>query len=230
MLQTTKSNSIQPFPRNRVGEQLEKTTSLHQTTLFPYSNPHRRTSITFATISFRFRSIQFDKKRALPFFLALELLTQQKGIAVLSKRNVLSRKIRKGMLVGCRVTLRRTSLFSFFDLLSLAVPRREKLNPPSRSARRRSSFFSMLERRRIENDLLTQGRTPAQKRIQKSAFSRKRDRAELFSFNELPLFPPFEIGLGLHPDVQRVYVSISFSSRIMEERTILLRSAKLPLV
>jgi ribosomal protein L5 len=110
---------------SRAREQKNNVTPLHQVTLFPYANTHRRPSLEKATRSFRFRSIEFAKKRSLPFFLAVELLTQQKGIASLSQRNVLKRKIRKGRIVGCRVTLRRASLRSFLDSLGRTLPRRE---------------------------------------------------------------------------------------------------------
>lgn len=64
-------------------------TKLHQSTAFPHVTPHIGSTLQSATISFRFRSILFDKKRALPFFLAIELLTQQKAIAVLARRHLL---------------------------------------------------------------------------------------------------------------------------------------------
>ncbi len=64
-------------------------TKLHQSTAFPYATPHINANFQSATVSFRFRSILFDKKRALPFFLAVELLTQQKAVAVLARRHLL---------------------------------------------------------------------------------------------------------------------------------------------
>ena len=79
-----------PYPLIRVDEHLQYNSKLHQNTLFPYSTSHSRARIKSATLAFRFRSIAFDKKRALPFFLARELLTQQKGIAVLARRQLLA--------------------------------------------------------------------------------------------------------------------------------------------
>jgi large subunit ribosomal protein L5 len=118
-------------PLVRLSEHFKSVAPLHQATLFPYTNSLRRPSFTKATVAFSFRSIDFQKKRALPFFIAIELLTQQKCVASLARRNVLAWKVRKGRLVGCRVTLRRGSLFAFLDTLQLALPRREKLAPPS---------------------------------------------------------------------------------------------------
>lgn len=62
--------------------------SLHQRTIFPYRNTHRQSKIERAVVSFRFRSIEFSKKRALPFFLARELLTNRKCVASLSRQNI----------------------------------------------------------------------------------------------------------------------------------------------
>ena len=127
-----------------LAEHFTHTTPLHQTTLFPYATSHLRPSLTQANLSFRFpvgsstrsHGVQssggagpFSKKRALPFFLALELLTQQKGIAALAPRDLPVRKVRKGSLVGCSVTLRRRSLVSCLTRLTLSLPRREKLTP-----------------------------------------------------------------------------------------------------
>ncbi len=64
--------------------------SLHKMTVFPHMNKYRSGGLSRISLSFRFRSIEFSKKRALPFFLAIELLTHRKCIASLSKRNVQS--------------------------------------------------------------------------------------------------------------------------------------------
>lgn len=77
-------------PLVRISEHLSSVAPLHQTTVFPYANPFRRPSLTKATVAFSFRSIDFQKKRALPFFIAIELLTQQKCVASLARRNVLA--------------------------------------------------------------------------------------------------------------------------------------------
>jgi ribosomal protein L5 len=74
----------------RLSEHFKTVAPLHQNTLFPYASPLRRPSITKVTVAFSFRSIDFQKKQALPFFLAVELLTQQKCIASLARRNVLA--------------------------------------------------------------------------------------------------------------------------------------------
>lgn len=101
-------------------------TKLHSITKFPLKNIYQEPKLYKIILNFSFKSIEFNKKRALPFFLAMELLTNQKCVATLSKKNVLAWKLRKGSLVGCKVTLREKNLFEFLDNLTLALPRMEK--------------------------------------------------------------------------------------------------------
>jgi len=61
---------------------------LHQLTIFPKSNIIAFSGISHIVVSFRFRSINFSKKRSLAFFLAIELITHRKCIASLSSRNI----------------------------------------------------------------------------------------------------------------------------------------------
>ena len=63
---------------------------LHAISIFPYTNLQGRGQINRLVLNFSFREIDFNKKKALPFFLAMELLTKQKCIATLSSRNLAS--------------------------------------------------------------------------------------------------------------------------------------------
>lgn len=115
------------FPNiDRFAEEDFYNQKLHAISIFPYTNLHTRGSIKRLVLNFSFKEINFSKKKALPFFLAVELLTRQKCIATLSSRNLASWKLRKGMLVGCKVTLRKKKLEDFFDSLSLTLPRMDK--------------------------------------------------------------------------------------------------------
>ena len=71
-----------------VSEHKKYNQTLHQRTAFPLANKHSAGTLSSIVLSFRFRSIEFSKKRALPFFLAIELLTHRKCVASLSSRNV----------------------------------------------------------------------------------------------------------------------------------------------
>ena len=111
---------------DRFGEDLKYNQNLYAVNIFPNNTILSRARIYKAVLNFSFRDIDFNKKRALPFFFAMELLTKQKCVATLSSKNILFWKLRKGMLVGCKVTLRKKNLNDFFDTLSLSIPRMEK--------------------------------------------------------------------------------------------------------
>jgi large subunit ribosomal protein L5 len=54
----------------------------------------------------------------------LETITGQKAIATKSKKSIANFKIREGMNIGCKVTLRGEKMYEFVDrLINLALPR-----------------------------------------------------------------------------------------------------------
>ena len=54
----------------------------------------------------------------------MELVTGQKAIATKAKKSVANFKIREGMPIGCKVTLRGEKMYEFVDrLVNLALPR-----------------------------------------------------------------------------------------------------------
>ncbi len=194
---TTRINNVSVY---LFAEHQKYNESLHQVTLFPYINSQKRSSIAHGVLFFRFRSIEFNKKRALPFFLAIELLSNRKCVASLSEHNVQAWKIRKGMLVGCKVTLRREALVAFFDTLRLTFPRMEKFQPTRWSKKITQRYLKKIN----------------------SFYS--------FSLMELVRFHCIEFGIGLHPDLQKLNVSFYFNSLPIEERFFLLRSNKIPII
>ncbi len=54
----------------------------------------------------------------------LEVISGQKPIKTISKRSIANFKIREGMAIGCKVTLRGEKMYEFLDrLVNLALPR-----------------------------------------------------------------------------------------------------------
>ncbi|MEW6674644.1 MAG: 50S ribosomal protein L5 [Nitrospirota bacterium] len=54
----------------------------------------------------------------------LSLITGQKAVVTKAKKSIASFKLRKGMPIGCKVTLRGNIMYEFLDrLISLALPR-----------------------------------------------------------------------------------------------------------
>jgi len=190
------------YPLNPIHENIKYNLSLYQTTKFPYQHLHCVSSLSRRILSFRFRSIEFNKKRSLLFFLFLELVTGQKPIAITSSANIQKWKIRKGRLVGCKITLRKTTLHNFLDTLLLTFPRREKLIPFV------TSFYSV--------NLSEKN----QRQVKSAHFNFRR--------HELVFFYPIEATIGLHPDFQYIYITSVFSSFPVEERLYHLTSLQFP--
>ncbi len=54
----------------------------------------------------------------------LSLITGQKAVATKAKKSIATFKLRKGMPIGCKVTLRGDRMYEFLDrLISIALPR-----------------------------------------------------------------------------------------------------------
>lgn len=54
----------------------------------------------------------------------LEKITGQKAISTIAKKSIAGFKIREGSAIGCKVTLRRKSMYEFLDrLITIALPR-----------------------------------------------------------------------------------------------------------
>lgn len=77
------------------------------------------------SLNFGFKDIKFDKKQLILYFILLELLSNQKCVLTISTKNLIHLKIKKGMVTGCKVTLRKSNLFEFLNLLLLSLPRSE---------------------------------------------------------------------------------------------------------
>ena len=65
-----------------------------------------------------------DKKALENAMKDLERVSGQKPIACKARKSVANFKIRDGMLIGCKVTLRRERMYEFLDrLINVAIPR-----------------------------------------------------------------------------------------------------------
>ena len=54
----------------------------------------------------------------------LEAITGQKPVLTYSKKSIATFKLREGMAIGCKVTLRRDRMYEFLDrLITMALPR-----------------------------------------------------------------------------------------------------------
>ena len=76
-----------------------------------------------------------DTKKVAAAVSELSLITGQKPITTKAKKSVAGFKLREGMAIGCKVTLRRDRMYEFLDrLITIALPRVRDfrgLNPKS---------------------------------------------------------------------------------------------------
>ena len=65
-----------------------------------------------------------DKKKVEQAAAEMELISGQKPVITKAKKSIAQFKLREGMPIGCKVTLRRDRMFEFLDrLISIALPR-----------------------------------------------------------------------------------------------------------
>ena len=65
-----------------------------------------------------------DKKKVLSAIADLELIAGQKALPTKAKKSIAGFKLRDGMVIGAKVTLRRDRMFEFMDrLVNIALPR-----------------------------------------------------------------------------------------------------------
>ena len=65
-----------------------------------------------------------DSKKVVAAVSELSLITGQKPITTKAKKSVAGFKLREGMAIGCKVTLRRDRMYEFLDrLITIALPR-----------------------------------------------------------------------------------------------------------
>ena len=102
---------------------------------FGYANPMEIPSITKITLNMGVGEASQDKKKVTTSAAEMELIAGQKPVITKAKKSIAQFKLREGMPIGCKVTLRRERMFEFLDrLITIAMPRIRDfrgLNPKS---------------------------------------------------------------------------------------------------
>ena len=84
-----------------------------------------------------------DRKKVTIAANEMELISGQKPVVTKAKKSVAQFKLREGMAIGCKVTLRRERMYEFLDrLITVAMPRIRDfrgLNPRNRSCSLKSA-------------------------------------------------------------------------------------------
>ncbi len=117
--------------RNRYDEVVVKA----MTERFGYANAMEVPRIEKITLNMGVGEGTQDKKKVTTAAEEMGLIAGQRPVIVKAKKSVAQFKLREGMAIGCKVTLRRERMFEFLDrLITVAMPRIRDfrgLNPKS---------------------------------------------------------------------------------------------------
>ena len=102
---------------------------------FGYKNAMEIPKIEKITLNMGVGEASQDKKKVQIAAEEMELIAGQKPVITKAKKSIAQFKLREGMPIGCKVTLRRDRMFEFLDrLVTIAMPRIRDfrgLNPKS---------------------------------------------------------------------------------------------------
>ena len=91
---------------------------------FSYSSPMEIPRITKITLNMGVGEASQDKKIVDNAVEDLALIAGQKPVITVAKKAIAGFKIREGMPIGCKVTLRRARMYEFLDrLVNFSIPR-----------------------------------------------------------------------------------------------------------
>ena len=120
-----------PRLRKKYDEQIAKA----MTEKFGYANVMEVPKIERITINMGVGEGSQDKKKVQTAAAEMELIAGQKPVITKAKKSIAQFKLREGMPIGCKVTLRRERMYEFLDrLITIALPRVRDfrgLNPKS---------------------------------------------------------------------------------------------------
>jgi large subunit ribosomal protein L5 len=111
-------------------------------TKFNYSNLFEIPALK--KICLNFQVSQYSLKHIIPLVSALTLLSYQKPFLIRSKQANLVLKLRKGMPIGCMVTLRKKKMYSFLErFLFLILPQLKESEKPCFKIGKNHIFFTL---------------------------------------------------------------------------------------
>jgi large subunit ribosomal protein L5 len=91
---------------------------------FKYTNDMQIPRLEKVVINMGVGEAVADSKKLKSAMDALALISGQKPVATKSKKSIAQFKIREGMSIGCKVTLRKARMYEFVDrLVTIALPR-----------------------------------------------------------------------------------------------------------
>lgn len=127
---------------NRVKERYEKEVVPYLMKRFNYKNVNQVPKLVKITINGGLGDVKDNAKSVQQVQKELAQIAGQKPVLTQAKKSVANFKVRVGMNVGIKVTLRSTRMYDFFDkLISIALPRvRDFRGVPSKSFDGRGNY------------------------------------------------------------------------------------------
>lgn len=112
--------AVIPRMKTRYNEQIVKA----MTEKFGYTNPNQVPKLEKVTLNMGVGEASQDKKKVAIAADEMEKIAGQKPVITKAKKSIAQFKLREGMPIGCKVTLRRDRMFEFVDrLVTIAMPR-----------------------------------------------------------------------------------------------------------
>lgn len=126
----------------RLGDHYDKTVRPQMQSEFNYSNAMQVPRLEKIVINMGVGEGVTDSKKVDAAANEMALITGQKPVIIKSKKSVATFKLREGMAVGCKVTLRRERMYEFLDrLVNIALPQvRDFRGLPGRSFDGRGNY------------------------------------------------------------------------------------------
>jgi large subunit ribosomal protein L5 len=91
---------------------------------FQYDNPMQVPRVTKVVLNMGVGEGTQDRKRVEAAVGDMTLIAGQKPVVTRAKKSIAGFKLREGMAIGCKVTLRRERMYEFLDrLINIALPR-----------------------------------------------------------------------------------------------------------
>ena len=127
----SKATSTAPRMKQRYDDMIVKA----MTEKFGYTNRLQVPRLTKVTLNMGVGEASQDKKKVQTAAEEMALIAGQKPVITKAKKSIAQFKLREGMPIGCKVTLRRERMYEFVDrLVTIAMPRIRDfrgLNPKS---------------------------------------------------------------------------------------------------
>ncbi|MEL6663011.1 MAG: 50S ribosomal protein L5 [Pseudomonadota bacterium] len=91
---------------------------------FNYSNPMMMPKLDKVVLNMGVGEAVADSKKIKQAVAEMELIAGQKPVTTKARKSIAGFKLREGMAIGCKVTLRRERMYEFLDrLVTIALPR-----------------------------------------------------------------------------------------------------------